>query len=64
LLNFFRAASPLKSETPVKSSKPPAVKAKLEARVKQSPNPTTLSSKQERAARNRSDLLSKLFFRL
>ena len=68
LLNFFRSKSPLRQETqisePVKTSKPSAVKARLEARTKRTHDAKEITSKQERAATRRSEILKKLHSRL
>jgi acyl-CoA reductase-like NAD-dependent aldehyde dehydrogenase len=68
LLNFFRSKSPLRQDTqisePVKTSKPSAVKARLEARTKRTHDAQEFASKQERAANRRSEILKKLNSRL
>jgi acyl-CoA reductase-like NAD-dependent aldehyde dehydrogenase len=68
LLNFFRSKSPLRQDTqisePVKTSKPSAVKARLEARTKRTHDAQEFAFKQERAANRRSEILKKLNSRL
>jgi acyl-CoA reductase-like NAD-dependent aldehyde dehydrogenase len=68
LLKFFRSASPLTQNThpaeKVKSVKPPAVKARLEARNKTVHNAQNTAKKQERAAAKRSEIMNKLYKRL